>query len=193
MAVQLVKRGAKVDLTKGRNVRRVNVALGWDTNRYSTGGDFDLDASVCLLGADGKATQDLDFIFYNNLVHPSGAVEHTGDELVGSVEGDDETIKVDFDLIPANISKLAFVVTIHEAALRRQNFGMVENAFVRVDDAETGEALIQFDLTEKFSGETAVEVCEIYRHEGEWKFSAKGMGHEKGLDAFVIQYGLGVA
>jgi len=191
-AVELIKRGQRVDLTKGRNVKRVNVALGWDTNRYNTGGDFDLDASVFLLNGNTRAEQDTDFVFYNNLIHPSGAVQHTGDELTGSAEGDDETIKVDFTRMPANIEKLAFVVTIHDAVQRRQNFGMVENAYVRVDDADTGEQLLKFDLAEKFSSETAVEVAEIYKADGEWKFNAKGMGFTKGLSEFVMQYGLGV-
>jgi len=192
MAVELVKRGQRVDLTKGRNVRKVNVALGWDVNRFDSGYDFDLDVSVFMCDATGKVRQDVDFVFYNNLRHPSGAVEHTGDERTGASQGDDEVIKVDFTRMPDYIEKLAFVVTIHEADLRRQNFGQVSNAYVRVDNAETGEQLLRFDLGEEFSTETAVLVCEIYKYNGEWKFNAVGAGYTKGLAAFVQEYGLQV-
>lgn len=193
MAVELVKRGQRVELTKGRNLTKVNVALGWDTNKYSGGQDFDLDVSVFMVNEEGKTRDEGDFIFYNNLRHASGAVEHTGDELTGGTEGDDETIKVDLSTMPAYIQKLAFVVTIYEAEKRSQNFGQVSNAYVRVDDATSGEQLLKFDLGEDFSIETGVAVCEIYKVNGDWKFNAIGAGYANGLAGFVKDYGLTVA
>lgn len=190
MVVELVKRGQRVDLTKGTNVSKIQVALGWDTNRYSGGHDFDLDVSVFLLGADSKVRDDSDFIFYNNLKHSSGGVEHTGDERTGASNGDDEVIKVDFTRIPAHIEKLAFVVTIHDAAARKQSFGQVLNSYVRVDNGITMSQLVKFDLGEDFSTETGLAVCEIYKVAGEWKFNAIGAGYSNGLAGFVEQYGL---
>jgi tellurium resistance protein TerD len=191
--VQLVKKGTRVDLTKGTNLSKLAVALGWDTNKYAGGHDFDLDVSVFMVDENGKTRDEGDFIFYNNLKHASGAVEHTGDELTGSAEGDDETINVDLSLMPPYIQKLAFVVTIYEAERRSQNFGQVQNAYVRVDNAASGESLLQFDLGEDFSIETGVAVCEIYKHNGEWKFNAIGAGYSNGLAGFVKDYGLTVA
>jgi tellurium resistance protein TerD len=193
MAVELIKKGTRVDLTKGRNLSKLAVALGWDTNKYAGGHDFDLDVSVFMVDENGRTRDEGDFIFYNNLKHASGAVEHTGDELTGSREGDDETINVDLSLMPAYIQKLAFVVTIYEAERRLQNFGQVQNAYVRVDNAASGESLLQFDLGEDFSIETGVAVCEIYKHNGEWKFNAVGAGYANGLAGFVKDYGLTVA
>lgn len=193
MAVTLVKRGQRVDLTKGGALQRINVALGWDTNRHDTGFEFDLDVSVFMCKADGKVRDEMDFVFYNNLEHESGAVIHTGDELTGSAEGDDETIKVDFGVMPKHIDKLEFVVTIHEATRRKQNFGMVDNAYVRVDNADTGEQILRFDLGEDFGIETALLVCQIYKHDGEWKFNARGVGYQNGLEGFVREFGLEVA
>lgn len=193
MAVELLKRGQRVDLTKGKNLSKLAVALGWDTNKYAGGYDFDLDVSVFMVGENGKTRDEGDFIFYNNLTHASGAVHHTGDELTGGTEGDDETINVDFSLMPAYIQKLAFVVTIYEAERRSQNFGMVQNAYVRVDDGTSGEQLLKFDLGEDFSIETGVAVCEIYKVDGEWKFNAVGAGYANGLAGFVKDYGLTVA
>lgn len=192
MAVVLVKRGQKVDLTKGSNVSRINVALGWDTNRYDGGHDFDLDVSVFMVDESGKVRDDGDFIFYNNLKHASGSVEHTGDERTGASDGDDEMIKVDFSKMPRNIEKLAFVVTIHDAKARHQNFGQVFNSYVRVDDGVSGEQLLKFDLGEDFSQETGLAVCEIYKHNGDWKFNAIGAGYANGLEGFVRDYGLQV-
>lgn len=191
--VELVKKGQRVDLTKGTNLSKLAVALGWDTNKYSGGYDFDLDVSVFMVNEENKTRDEGDFIFYNNLRHASGAVEHTGDELTGSAEGDDETINVDLSLMPAYIQKLAFVVTIYDAAKRNQNFGMVQNAYVRVDNGTSGEQLLKFDLGEDFSIETGVAVCEIYKSNGEWKFNAIGAGYANGLAGFVKDYGLQLA
>ena len=174
MAITLSK-GQKVSLTKGNpGLKHIVVGLGWDTNKYDGGFDFDLDSAAFLLGENGKVNADTDFVFYNNLKHSSGAVEHLGDNLTGEGDGDDEQVKVDLSLVPQNISKIAFTVTIHEALERRQNFGQVSNSYVRVVDEDTNQELLNYELGEDFSIETAIVVCEIYRHNGEWKFNALG-------------------
>jgi len=192
MAINL-KKGEKVDLTKGNaGLSKLMVGLGWDTNKYDGGSDFDLDASVFLLGENGKVSSDTDFVFYGNLIHSSGAVEHTGDNLTGEGEGDDEVIKIDLGKIPANISKIDFTVTIHEAEQRGQNFGQVSNAYIRVVDENNGAELIRYDLGEDFSIETAVVVGEMYRNNGEWKFNAIGSGFSGGLAALCTNFGVNV-
>ena len=192
MAVSL-KKGQKVDLTKGNpGLKEILVGLGWDTNRYDGGAAFDLDSAACLLGANGKVTDDGDFVFYNNLKHSSGSVTHLGDNLTGAGEGDDEQIKVDLSKVPANIEKIDFTVTIHEAEQRKQSFGQVENAFIRVVNAATNEELIRYDLSEDFSIETAVVIGELYRHGGEWKFNAIGSGFGGGLAALGKNFGVNV-
>ena len=174
MAISLQK-GQKVDLTKGNpGLTKVMIGLGWDTNKYDGGYDFDLDAAAFLTNESGKVTNDLDFVFYNNLKHQSGAVEHQGDNLTGEGEGDDEQILVDLTKVPQNIAKIAFTVTIHDADVRGQNFGQVSNAFIRVVNDATGVELIRYDLGEEFSIETAVVVGELYCHGQEWKFNAIG-------------------
>lgn len=192
MAVNL-KKGQKVDLTKGNSsLKKLIIGLGWDINRYSGSSDFDLDASAFLLGDTGKVTEDADFVFYGNTKHSSGSVIHTGDNLTGDGEGDDEQILVDLSLIPSNISKADFAVTIYDAEERRQNFGQVENAYIRVVDEISGKELIRYDLGEDFSIETAVVTGEIYRHNGEWKFNAIGSGFSGGLEALCRNYGVNV-
>ena len=192
MAVSLAK-GQKVDLTKTNpGLKEVLIGLGWDTNKYDGGFDFDLDSAAFLLGANGKVTSDGDFVFYNNLKHASGSVEHLGDNLTGEGEGDDEQLKIDLSKVPANIEKIDFTVTIHEADTRKQNFGQVENAFIRVINAATNQELIRYDLGEDFSVETAVVVGELYRHNGEWKFNAIGSGFSGGLAALGRNFGVNV-
>ncbi|MBD3879795.1 MAG: TerD family protein [Quinella sp. 1Q5] len=192
MAISLQK-GQKVDLTKGNpSLKRLLIGLGWDTNKYDGGADFDLDAAAFLLGDNGKVTSDEDFVFYNNLKHKSGAVEHMGDNLTGEGEGDDEEIKVDLSKVPPQITKIDFTVTIYDAEARRQTFGQVSNAYIRVVDDETGKELIRYDLGEDFSVETAVVVGEIYRNRGEWKFNAIGSGWKGGLAALGRDYGVNV-
>ena len=132
------------------------------------------------------------FIFYNNLKHSSGAVQHLGDNLTGEGDGDDEQVKLDLSLVPQNVNKIAFTVTIHEAQERRQNFGQVNNSYVRVVNADTNQELLKYELGEDFSIETAVVVCEIYRHNGEWKFNALGSGFEGGLEALCKNFGVNV-
>ena len=192
MPINLSK-GQKVDLTKSNpGVKKFLVGLGWDVNAFDSGTAFDLDTSAFLVGEDGKCPSEKEFIFYGNLKHSSGGVEHLGDNLTGEGEGDDEQIKIDIDNIPANISKIAFTVTIHEAEARKQNFGQVSNAYIRVMD-EGGAELIRYDLGEDFSIETAVVVGELYRHGAEWKFNAIGSGFQGGLAALCGHYGISVA
>ncbi|MFD0050444.1 TerD family protein [Actinomycetes bacterium NPDC127524] len=192
MTISLAK-GQRIDLTKTNpGLTRAIIGLGWDTNRYSGGYDFDLDASAFLVDQNDKCTNDLDFIFYNNLKDPNGAVEHTGDNRTGEGDGDDEQIKIDFSKIPSHIHKVAITVTIHDAPARNQNFGQVSNAFVRVVNEDNNEEVLRYDLGEDFSIETAVVICELYRHGSEWKFNAIGSGFSGGLAALCRNYGLTV-
>ena len=192
MAIQLSK-GQRIDLTKGNpTLKNIIVGLGWDVKNFDGGAEIDLDASVFLLNEQGKCRNDLDFIFYNNLISPDKSVEHTGDNRTGEGDGDDEQIKVHLDKIPSDVHRIAFTVTIHDAESRRQNFGQVMNAFVRLVDEDLGTEILRFDLGEDFSIETAVVFCELYRHGSEWKFNAVGSGYQGGLLALVQSYGLSV-
>ena len=192
MGINLSK-GQRIDLTKTNpGLTKVIVGLGWDTNRYHGGYDFDLDASAFLTDSNSRVINDHDFIFYNNLVHPSGAVEHTGDNRTGEGDGDDEQIKIDFSKVPSHVDWIAITVTIHDAEARNQNFGQVSNAFARVVDEESGREILRFDLGEDFSVETAVVICELYRHNGDWKFNAVGSGFAGGLAALCRNFGLEV-
>ena len=195
MGVNLSK-GQRVNLDKSMTMALVG--LGWDTNRYEGGFDFDLDASAFLLGANGKVRRDEDFIFYGNLKSTDGSVRHTGDNLTGEGDGDDEVLIIDFTKVPADIQKIAITVTIYDADKRRQNFGQVSNAYVRVarianESDTTGSEVLRFDLGEEFSVETALVVCEIYRYGGEWKFNAVGAGYQGGLEALCRSFGVDVA
>ena len=167
--------------------------LGWDINVFDSGADFDLDAAVFMLGADGKCPTDKEFIFYGNLSHASGAVNHMGDNLTGEGYGDDEQIRIDLSKVPANIERIAFTVTIYDSETRRQNFGQVSNAFIRLVNESDGSELIRYDLGEDFSIETAVVVGELYRNNGEWKFNAVGSGFQGGLAALCGHYGINAA
>lgn len=192
MAIQLSK-GQRIDLTKGNPaLKNIIVGLGWDVKNFDGGAEIDLDASVFLLNEHGKCRNDLDFIFYNNLVSPDKSVEHTGDNRTGEGDGDDEQIKVHLDKVPSDVHRIAFTVTIHDAENRRQNFGQVMNAFVRLIDEDLGTEILRFDLGEDFSIETAVVFCELYRHGNEWKFNAVGSGFQGGLVSLVNAYGLSV-
>ncbi|WP_318614395.1 TerD family protein [Sporosarcina sp. YIM B06819] len=193
MGVISLAKGQKVDLTKTNpGLSKVVVGLGWDVNKYDGGQDFDLDASVFLLDANGKVSGGQDFVFYNNTTGANGAVVHSGDNLTGDGDGDDEQVKVAIKDIPANIEKISFAVTIHDAEARNQNFGMVSNAFIRIVNEDSNAELIRYDLGEDFSIETAVVVGELYRHNGEWKFSAVGSGYQGGLAALCNDFGLQV-
>ncbi|RGC54611.1 TerD family protein [Agathobaculum butyriciproducens] len=193
MPINLSK-GQKVSLSKeAPGMTHVMVGLGWDTNRYDGGNDFDLDASVFLTGVSGKCESDKDFIFYGNKEHPSGAVKHMGDNRTGDGEGDDEQIFVDLSAVPANIDKIAVTITIYDADKRRQNFGQVSNSYCRIVNDETGEEIVRYDLGEDFSIETAMVVGELYRNNGEWKFNAIGSGYQGGLGALCEHYGIAIA
>jgi len=189
MAISLVK-GQKIDLTKGSNLTKAIIGLGWDINHYDGGQAFDLDAAAFLVNAQGVCENDLDFVFYNNLKHSSESVIHTGDNRTGEGDGDDEQIIVDFAKIPQNISKIAITVTIDQAEMRSQNFGQISNAFVRVVNKETNEEMMRYDLSEDYSVETAIVVCELYRNGQEWKFNAIGSGFQGGLKALCNNYNL---
>lgn len=190
MSVILTK-GQRVDLTKDRpSLKNVLIGLGWDINHYDGESDFDLDASVFMTKDNGKVTNENDFVFYGNLQHKSKSVIHMGDNRTGDGDGDDEVIKVKLNDVPSDYSTLAVAVTIYDADVRLQNFGMVGNAYVRVLDEETSEELVRFDLSEDFSIETAVVVAELYKRDGEWKFKAVGSGYNGGLKSLCAQYGI---
>lgn len=192
MSINL-KKGQKINLTKDNpGLNKAIIGLGWDTNKYSGGYEFDLDASAFLVGNNGKVNDDLNFVFYNNLQDPSGAVVHTGDNRTGDGDGDDEQIIIDFSKVPSDIDKIAITVTIHEAEERGQNFGQVSNAFVRIVNEETDVEVLRYDLSEDFSIETALVFCELYRNNGDWKFSAIGSGFSGGLEALCKNYSLQV-
>ncbi|RUQ34770.1 MAG: TerD family protein [Candidatus Competibacteraceae bacterium] len=189
MSISLNK-GERLSLDKqAPNLKKVLIGLGWDA-RATDGVDFDLDASAFMLGADGKVRSEADFIFYNQLKSACGSVQHTGDNRTGAGEGDDEALMVDLTRVPADVQKIVFTVTIHEAEARRQNFGQVGNAFIRLVNAETNAEVARYDLAEDASTETAMVFGELYRHSGEWRFAAVGQGYAGGLAAMCRQYGL---
>jgi len=188
-----LQKGQKVSLTKDNpGLTKVLVGLGWDVNQYDTGGSFDLDTAAFLLGDNGKTASSSDFVFYGNLQHTSGSVQHLGDNLTGAGDGDDEQIKIDLSKIPANVSRIAFTVTIYEAEERRQNFGQMNNAFIRIVDESTGEEMLRYDLGEDFSIETAIVFGELYKNNDEWKFNAIGSGYQGGLAALCSNYGVDI-
>lgn len=192
MAISLSK-GGNVSLSKSEpGLKRILIGLGWDA-RSTDGADFDLDASAFMLGANGKVPNEKAFIFYNNLKSVDGSVEHTGDNKTGSGDGDDEAIKVNLDQVPADVQTVAITVTIHDAEGRKQNFGHVKNAFIRIVNDETDKEIARYDLSEDYSTETAMIFGEIYRHNGDWKFRAVGQGYSGGLAAMCAQYGIDVA
>lgn len=192
MSINLSK-GQKISLSKeDPSLSKIVVGLGWDTNKYSGGYDFDLDASCFELGANDKVTKDTDFIFYKNLDSTDGAIHHTGDDRTGgnSEDGDDEQIIVDLTKVPDNIQKIAFTATIYDADKRNQNFGQVSNAYVRLANESTGAEVVRYNLGEDFSIETAIVICEVYKYNGEWKFNAVGAGFSGGLAALCKNYGI---
>ncbi len=193
MAISLSK-GQKVDLTKTNpGLKKIVVGLGWDINKYDGGHDFDLDSSAFVLNATGKVKDEKDFVFYNNPNGAQGAVVHAGDNRSGAGDGDDEQIRIDLSKMPAEVEKVAITITIHDADVRKQSFGQVANAYVRVFNEEGEAELIRYDLGEDFSVETAIVVAEIYRNGAEWKFNAIGSGFNGGLSALCTNFGLSVA
>ena len=181
-----------INLQKGQRERisapKFTIGLGWDTNSSATGNAFDLDASVFILGENKKILSDQHFVFYNNLKSPNEAVIHTGDNLTGDGDGDDEQIIVDLSKIENSASEICIVITIHEASQRNQNFGQIRNSFIRIVDTGTNQELLKYELEEDFSIETAVEFGRIYRRNDEWKFEAVGVGMKGGLEDYLIKY-----
>ena len=191
MAVSLAK-GGNVSLTKeAPGLTNVIVGLGWDV-RTTTGADHDLDASAILLGENGKVLSDAHFVFFNNLTSPDGTVEHTGDNLTGEGEGDDEALKVNLAGMAPEVMKIVFPVSIYDADNRRQNFGQVTNAFIRVVNEADQREITRFDLSEDASTETAMVFGELYRYQGEWKFRAVGQGYASGLAGIARDFGVNV-
>jgi tellurium resistance protein TerD len=190
MAVSLTK-GQRVSLEKiSPGLSEVFVGLGWDVKATDTGSDFDLDSSLFLLGANEKLISDNHFIFYNNLTSPDPdkSVQHMGDNLTGIGEGDDEVIKINLKKVPNDVQKILVTVTIHEAQQRHQNFGQVQNAFVRLVNAQTQQEAVRYDLVEDYSIETALIMAELYRKDGEWRLNAVGAGYQGGLQALLDRY-----
>lgn len=190
MAVTLTK-GQRVSLDKvAPGLSEIYIGLGWDVKAVDTGFDFDLDASVFLLGSNEKLITDNHFIFYNNLCSPDPAksVQHTGDNLTGAGDGDDEVIKINLQKVPTDVHKVAITVTIHEAEERRQNFGQVVNSFVRVVNAQNTQEVLRYDLVEDYSIETALIMAELYRKDGEWRLNAVGAGYQGGLKALLNRF-----
>ena len=191
MAISLQK-GGNVNLSKtDPHLKQVLVGLGWDA-RSTDGVDFDLDASIFMVAENNRVRSDSDFIFYGQLRSLCGSIEHTGDNRTGDGDGDDESLKIKLDKIPPDISRLIVAVTIHDAQVRKQNFGMVHGAFMRLVNIETNIEITRFDLSEDYSTETAMIFGEIYRYGSEWKFKAVGQGYAGGLKALAIQYGVNV-
>lgn len=191
MGVSLTK-GGNVSLTKeAPGLTAVTIGLGWDA-RSTTGVDFDLDASAILAGADGKVVSDGHFVFFNNLTSVDGSVQHTGDNLTGEGDGDDEQITVNLATVPAEVDKIVFPVSIYDATTRSQSFGQVRNAFIRVMNQAGGAELARYDLSEDASTETAMVFGELYRNGAEWKFRAVGQGYAEGLTGIARDFGVGV-
>ncbi|MBF0371807.1 MAG: TerD family protein [Alphaproteobacteria bacterium] len=191
MAISLSK-GGNVSLSKSEpGLKRILIGLGWDA-RSTDGVEFDLDASAFMLDSNYKVPSEKAFIFYNNLQSVDGAVEHTGDNKTGSGDGDDEALRVNLDMVPSEVQTIAIAVTIHDADSRKQNFGQVKNASIRIVNDETDKEIARYDLSEDYSTETAMIFGEIYRHNGDWKFRAVGQGYSGGLAAMCAQYGIDV-
>lgn len=188
MGINLSK-GGRIDFSKeAPSLKKIGVGLGWDTNESDTGADFDLDASVFMLDNTGKTPQESYFIYYNNLISPDKSVEHTGDNLTGEGDGDDETINIEINKIDSSIEEIVFIVNIYEAMERKQNFGQVSNAFIRLYNIETNEEIAKYDLEEDFSSETAVEVGRLYKKSDSWRFKAVGNGLNEGFHGFLNKF-----
>ncbi len=191
MGISLSK-GGNISLSKtDPTLKNVIVGLGWDA-RPTDGVDFDLDASAFMVKEDGKVRSDSDFIFYNQTKSTCGSVEHTGDNRTGEGDGDDESVIILLDKVPADIQRIVFCVTIHDAEMRKQNFGQVSHAYARIVNKDTNNEVTRYDLSEDASIETAMIFGEIYRHSNEWKFKAVGQGYAGGLAALAKQYGINI-
>lgn len=192
MAVSLAK-GGRVSLSKeAPGLKSINVGLGWDANVTDTGAQFDLDASAFMVGTDGKVVSDGHFIFYNNATSPDGAVVHKGDNRTGEGDGDDEVIAIDLDKVAPEVDKIIFTVTIDQATERNQNFGQVNNSYIRILNNDGGAEITKYELDEDYSAETAINFGELYRKDGGWNFKAVGAGFNEGLAGFCRQFGVSV-
>jgi len=188
MGISLAK-GGRVNLSKeAPSMDKMTVGLGWDANASDTGAGFDLDASVFLIGANGKTSNEKNFVFYNNLKSLDNSVEHLGDNTTGEGDGDDEKVKIELSKVGADVQEIIFVVTIHEADSRNQNFGQVNNSFIRIMDDSNGNEIAKYELDEDYSSETAIEFGKLYRKDGSWRFQAVGTGFNAGLQGFVDKY-----
>ena len=192
MSISLTK-GGNVSLSKEElGLSKILIGLGWD-ERATDGTKFDLDASAFMLASSGKVRDDSGFIFYNNLVSSDGSIVHTGDNLTGEGDGDDEEIKVNLDAVPADVQKIAIAASIHDHDIRNQNFGMMSNAYIRIVNDATNREIARYDLAEDYSVETALIIGEVYRHNGEWKFRAVGQGFKGGLAPLATHFGVSVS
>ncbi|MFN6563579.1 MAG: TerD family protein [Nostoc sp. ChiSLP01] len=188
MSINLSK-GERINLSKeAPSLINAGIGLGWDLNATDTGSAFDLDASIFMLGTNGKIPNEKYFVFYNNPQSPDDSVKHEGDSRTGEGHGDDETIQVDLSKVDASVQEIIFVVTIHEAEQRKQNFGQVRNSFIRIYDNKTEKQIAKYELDEDASAETAIEFGKLYRKDGEWRFQAVGAGYKAGLQSFVDRY-----
>ncbi|MBW4671942.1 MAG: TerD family protein [Cyanomargarita calcarea GSE-NOS-MK-12-04C] len=188
MSINLSK-GERINLSKeAPSLKNAGIGLGWDINVTDTGSAFDLDASVFMLGANGKIINEKYFVFYNNSQSPDGSIKHQGDSRTGEGTGDDETIQIDLSKVDTSVQEIVFVVTIHEAEQRKQNFGQVRNSYIRIYDNATEKEITKYELEEDASAETAIEFGKLYRKDGEWRFQAVGAGYKSGLQSFVDRY-----
>lgn len=188
MSINLSK-GERINLSKeAPSMKNAGIGLGWDINATDTGSAFDLDASIFMLGANGKIPNDQYFVFYNNSTSPDGSVKHQGDSRTGEGSGDDETVQIDLSKVDASVQEIVFVVTIHEAEQRKQNFGQVRNSYIRIYDNATENQIAKYELDEDASAETAIEFGKLYKKDGEWRFQAVGAGYKSGLQSFVDKY-----
>lgn len=185
-----LRKGERCDITKGTDVNKITCAMGWDANTYDPNETFDLDVLTFLVGTSGKINTEDDFIYFNHKNHRSGAVIYSGDNKTGDGSGDDETMEIDLSKVPDNVEKIIFAATIYDAENKAQNFGMVNNAYIRVFDTSTKEEKCRYDLDEDFSLETGVIAGELYRRNGEWKFNAVGQGVAGGLNAVCQRFGI---
>lgn len=188
----VLKKGGRVNLTKDTALKEAMLGLGWDTNRYQGSAEFDLDLVLFACDANKRCISDQYMVFYNNLHDPEYAIKHSGDNRTGEGEGDDESAVVDFSKLSSKVENIVIIISIYEAKHRNQNFGLVDNAYVRIVDNQTGEEILRYDLAEDFSIQTSVVFGELYKQNGEWKFRAVGEGYEKELDGLCAEYGISV-
>lgn len=188
MSINLSK-GERINLSKeAPSLKNAGIGLGWDVNVTDTGSAFDLDASIFMLGANGQIVNEKYFVFYNNVESPDGSVKHEGDNKTGEGTGDDELIQINLTKVDASVQEILFVVTIHEAEQRKQNFGQVRNSYIRIFDNSNEKQIAKYELEEDSSTETAIEFGKLYRKDGEWRFQAVGTGYKSGLQSFVEKY-----